>query len=335
MLFAPWCDERDPTEPRPAGPSSTYSGYVIAAPGGSDVAPRLGVIVISHNSAACLPALLDSIPAALGGSHADVVVVDNGSRDHSVALVSERADCRVVAADNGGYASGINVGVSETPDVEAWLVLNPDLTCNPGSIAALAAGLATPGVGIVGPRVLSPDGELQPSMRREPTLLRNMGLSFTHRPELSEYVSDPEEYSRDRDADWILGAALMFSRECLDRVGAWDETFFLYSEETDFCLRASDAGLRTRYIHDSTMVHEGGGSGQSGATHAMQILNRVRLYGRRHSRPATLAYYALTVLSEVSWLARGANKSRASFVALVRPSLRPPELRCSDTLLPT
>ncbi len=304
-------------------------------PGGSHVARRLGVIVISHNSADCLPALLDSIPAALGELAADVVVVDNGSRDHSVALVRARADCRVVVADNGGYSSGINIGVSETPDVDAWLVLNPDLTCNPGSIPALAAGLGAPGVGIVGPRVLSPDGQLQPSMRREPTLLRNLGLSFTHRPVLSEYVTDPEAYVHDRDADWVLGAALMFSRECLDRVGPWDETFFLYSEETDFCLRARDAGLRTRYIHLSTMIHEGGGSGQSGATHAMQILNRVRLYSRRHSTPAALAYYALTVLSEVSWLARGAEKSRTSLAALVRPSLRPRELRCGHTLLPT
>ena len=278
----------------------------------------------------CLHTLEQLIP----GPPWELIVVDNGSSDETVTLARGRSDCRVVVASNGGYSSGINIGVRETPDADAWVVLNPDLTCAPKSIARMALALVHPGVGIVGPRVLSPSGQLQPSMRREPTLLRNTGLGFTGLSVFSEYVSDESAYVTDQTADWLLGAALMFSKQCLDAVGAWDESFFLYSEETDFCLKARDRGFASQYVGDAVVTHWGGGSGQSDAMHAMQILNRVRLYTRSHSLPAAFAYYLLTVCSEVSWWLRGASKSRAALPALIRPSRRPPELGCGSRLLP-
>ena len=151
---------------------------------------------------------------------------------------------------------------------------------------------------------------------------------------LAEYVVAPEEYEITQDADWLLGAVLLVSRECAVEVGAWDESFFLYSEETDFCLRAAAAGWHTRYQPRADAVHTGGGSGRSGRTHAMQILNRVRLYTRAHGGIASSAYYAIAVLSELQWLLRGNAVSRASLQALLRPSRRPPELGLGPGLIP-
>lgn len=295
--------------------------------------PDLAVVIVAYNSARVIGDLLDSLPTALGDLTADVVVVDNSSSDGTAALVRERGE-RVVESANVGFAAGINRGVREAADAPAVLVLNPDVRLRPGSVPPLVAALRRPGTGIVAPRILEADGTLFRSLRREPSLARAMGLNRTGSPFFSEYVDDAADYSRPGVSDWALGAVLLFSRECFDALGGWDETYFLYSEETDFCLRARDSGYLTRYEPESVAVHLGGGSGQDERTHAMQILNRVRLYRRRHSAAAAWAYYGLTVASESTWAVRAGARSRFALATLVRPSLRPAELGCSDRLLP-
>lgn len=291
----------------------------------------VAIVVVTYNSEACIVDLLES----LEGSGADsVVVVDNGSTDGTVGLVEGRPGVTLVRSTNVGYAGGINRGVRAAPEADAYLVLNPDLVVRPGLIPALTATLAQPGVGVVVPLVLGSDGRRQDSLRREPSIPRALGLSWTRRPFLSEYVTGDDEYRVARDADWALGAAVMFSRACLEAVGEWDESYFLYSEETDFCLRARDAGWVTRLVPEAVVVHHEGGSGRNDKTHVMQILNRVRLYARRHSPLAGYAYLALNVLSELTWVARGHAQSRASVRGLLRPGTRPSELRCGQSLLP-
>jgi GT2 family glycosyltransferase len=240
----------------------------------------------------------------------------------------------VVRSANVGFAGGINRGVRESATAGAVLVLNPDVRLAAGSLPPLVRALRTRGTGIAAPRVLTDGGQLFPSLRREPSLGRAMGLNRTGWPWFSEYVAKPGEYAEAKAVDWALGAILLFSRACYDAVGGWDESYFLYSEETDFCLRARDLGFATRYEPASVAVHIGGASGQNERTHAMQIVNRVRLYHRRHPGPAAWAYWALTVASESTWAIRAGAKSRFALGALVRPSLRPPELGASDRLLP-
>jgi N-acetylglucosaminyl-diphospho-decaprenol L-rhamnosyltransferase len=299
----------------------------------SGVRSDVSIVIVAHNSAQVIGELLDSIPAALVGMSADVVVVDNASTDGTAELLAERGQ-PVVRSPNVGFAGGINRGVRETADSDAILVLNPDVRLAAGSIPPLLRALGTPGTGIVAPRVLTDQGELFPSLRREPSLGRAMGLNRTGWSWCSEYVARPEEYAGPRPVDWALGAILLMSRACYDAVGGWDESYFLYSEETDFCLRARDLGYATRYEPASVAVHIGGGSGQNERTHAMQIVNRVRLYHRRHPGAAAWAYYALTVASESTWAVRAGARSRFALTALVRPSVRPPEIGCSDRLLP-
>jgi GT2 family glycosyltransferase len=291
----------------------------------------VAIVVVTYNSQACIADLLDSLDDS--GAHS-IVVVDNGSIDATVQIVEGRTGVRLVRSTNVGYSGGINRGVREVPDADAYLILNPDLVVRPGLLAPLKAALEEPGVGVVAPLVLGSDGHRQDSLRREPTLLRALGLNGTGIPLLSEYVTGDDQYVAPRDADWALGAAVMFSRACYDAVGGWDESYFLYSEETDFCLRARDAGWRTRLVPDAVVVHHEGGSGRSDATHVMQIVNRVRLYARRHSTAAGYAYLGLTVLSELTWVARGHTQSRASIRGLLRPSTRPSVLGCGQSLLP-
>jgi N-acetylglucosaminyl-diphospho-decaprenol L-rhamnosyltransferase len=291
----------------------------------------VAVIVVTYNSEACVGDLLESL---VDGGADSVIVVDCGSSDATVQVVEGHAGVRVVRSTNVGYAGGINRGVREAPGADAYLVLNPDLVARPGLVDALKDALAGSGVGLTVPLVLDSDGRRQDSLRREPSIPRAIGLNWTGLPLFSEYVKGDQAYLAPRDVDWALGAAVMFNRACYEAVGPWDESFFLYSEETDFCLRARDAGWRTRFVPEATVVHHGGGSGRSDATHVMQVVNRVRLYARRHSTPAGYAYLAVNVLSELSWIARGHKQSKASVRGLLRPRTRPSELGCAQSLLP-
>ena len=188
--------------------------------------------------------------------------------------------------------------------------------------------------GIVAPQVRSAAGTLELSLRREPTVLRALGLTRTKVAALSEYVSEAAAYAHPHVVDWALGAALLMSRECFDALGGWDESYFLYSEETDLSLRARDHGLLTRYEPGSVVVHIGGQSGRNNKTHAMQIVNRVRVFRRRNGALASWCYYVLTIASELSWVIRGHRQSGFAIATLLRPSLRPPELGCSGQLMP-
>ncbi len=298
------------------------------------MSPDLAIVIVTYNSAHVVGDLLDSLPAALDELKADIVVVDNGSSDGTAGLVAERGGCRVVRAANVGYAGGINLGVREAAPAEAILVLNPDVRLHARSVPALLAALAQPDVGIVAPQVRSAAGNLELSLRREPSLARALGLTKTKLPVFSEYVSSLSAYAGPCTVDWALGAVLLMSRQCYDALGGWDETFFLYSEETDLALRARDAGWLLRYEPRAVAVHIGGQSGRSHATHAMQVINRVRLYRRRHGAIASWCYFVLTVANQISKVPGGHRESWSAALALLRPGQRPAELGCSGRLMP-
>ncbi len=295
----------------------------------------LTAVIVTYNSAHVIGDLLDSLPAALAGLAADVVVVDNGSADGTADVVAARGDCRLVRSVNTGYAGGINRGVRASSARGPILVLNPDVRLHPGSIPPLMAALRCPGVGIAAPQVRSATGRLELSLRREPTLPRALGLTRTRLPYFSEYVAGATAYSAPGTVDWALGAALLVSRSAHDLLGGWDESYFLYSEETDLALRARDAGLLTRYEPAAVVTHIGGQSGRSDATHIMQVVNRVRLYRRRHGRLASWCYLLVTAANELSRVPRGHPESAPAVRALLRPGRRPDCLGCRDQLMPT
>ena len=294
------------------------------------------VIVVTYHSAAVLPGLLESLDDGLRGVSWQLIIADNASADDSVAIAQRIVPgCRIAQTGrNAGYAAAFNAALRVAAPSDAVLILNPDVRLRPGSVARLLARLGGAGpsseqrVGITVPRILGEDGHVALSLRREPTVRRALGDALLGQragrfPALGETVVDRDAYFRDGTVDWATGAVMLMSRACLDACGPWEERFFLYSEETEFALRARDRGFLTTLVADAEVVHIGGESRVSPALWSLLTVNKVRLYGMRHSRPATALFWSAVFLREASRAVLGHPRSRRALAALVRPARLP------------
>lgn len=293
--------------------------------------PVVTVLVVTHASAALLPDFARSLPEGLGGLPHELVVVDSASCDDTLTVVDAWfPEATVVALrHNLGYAAGVNAGLAARTGDGPVLVCNPDLRLAPGFVPAMLEAAAEPAVGVVAPRLTDEQGNLQWSLRRDPTIRRVLGEAVLggtragRHPGWGEVVTDPDRYRSPTDVDWASGACLLITAACAADVGPWDESFFLYSEETDFCLRARDRGWRVRYTPAAVAVHLGGESQESRVLFSLLTANRLRLYRKRHGRLASAAFAAaLTFGTGIRALA-GRPQHRAALGALVpRPGRR-------------
>ena len=230
---------------------------------------------------------------------------------------------------NAGYAAAINAALAQDGPSDATLILNPDIRLAPDCVRRMLDVLeadAAPPSGIVVPRIRDADGRLYRSLRREPSLPRALGEALLGRYSgritwLGETVGDEAAYRTVTTADWATGAVMLIGRDCLAACGAWDESFFLYSEETEYALRAGDRGFATRLAPAAEVTHLGGESKTSGRLWALLTVNRVRLYRRRHAWPMTALFWSAVLLREAPRAALGRSPSRSAVAALLR--LRP------------
>ncbi len=293
--------------------------------------PLVDVVVVTYNSASLLPPFLASLPDAMATSGWRLTVVDNASTDDTLAVVRRLApDATIIRMPaNVGYAAAINAATAPGNGHGPVLVLNPDVRLEPGSVDALREVLdADPRIGVAVPRLLEADGRLAHSLRRRPTLLRLLGETVLggeragRATAWGELISRDAEYERSCTADWAVGAMMLISRACLDQVGPWDESFFLYSEETDFALRARDAGFTLTYVPSAAAIHIGGDSPSSPRLWSLLTVNRVRLYGRRHGWVATALFWFVLFVNECTRAMLGRERSRAAAAALLALAMR-------------
>jgi GT2 family glycosyltransferase len=309
----------------------TGSIHTLPAARPDDLAlASVAVVIVTYNSGDVLPGCLRSLHSQ-GVRLAGVVVADNASRDDSVKIAEEYRSLPVRTVQlgrNAGYAAAVNAGIAalNTTDLEAVLVLNPDCRLRPNALATLAQALRHPGRGITVPRLLNTDGSLQPSLRREATVWRAIaevligGRLAGRIGTLGELVTDPAEYERPRAAAWATGAAMLVSVEAMREIGPWDESFFLYSEETEFALRAADRGWTLWYEPKAEVEHIGGDMNTNLVLASLVIVNKVRLFRMRHHALTSAAYFLVMLLGRSLRALMGQRTSRAAAAALIRPS---------------
>lgn len=267
----------------------------------------LAVIVVAYNSDDVLGGLLDSLADGLDGlSRTDIVVADNASVDGSVATVlSHPIGARVVPTGwNGGYAAGINAALATVDPKADVLILNPDIRLSRGAARYLLAALQKPGVGIAVPRILHENGELVHSLRREPSILTAwadavLGAKLGWACDVGESIRAPKMYQVPGTVDWASGAVLAISANARRQIGSWDESYFLYSEETDYQRQARACGLSIQYVPQAQVVHIGGDYQQRPRLYEILTANRIRYFERYHGLAASAVFRAGVLAGEM------------------------------------
>jgi GT2 family glycosyltransferase len=221
--------------------------------------PSLSIVILTWNSRALLEDCLAALPAATGPLASETIVIDNGSRDDTEMLLARRPDLVVVRNPrNRGVAAGRNQGLRLARG-EFIALLDVDTVATPGTFRILVDHLrATPDVGLVGPKLVGRDGELQYSCRRFPTLLDKLmrrlparfGRDLTDDVELRSW-----DHATTRDVDYVIGACQVMRRAALHAVGPLDERIFYGPEDVDFCLRMHRAGWRVMYVPQAEVAH--------------------------------------------------------------------------------
>ena len=216
--------------------------------------PRVAVVILNTNRRDDTLACLESLTRA---NYADsfTIVLDNASTDGSAAAIGAAYPDVVVVplTENRGYAGNNNVGIALALERGAdWvLVLNEDTVLAPSCLDAMVAAGVDASVGIVGPLVYHHD---------EPTVLQSAGGRlgpWWESIHIGANESDAGQYAGVRDVEWVTGCAIMVRRDVIDRLGAIDERFFYYWEETEWCVRARRAGWRIVVASDARLWHKG------------------------------------------------------------------------------
>jgi GT2 family glycosyltransferase len=260
---------------------------------------RLAIVIVNYNTGALLRCCLEALWPQLEPGF-EVVVVDNASIDGSAeGLEQAYPELRLIRnSHNVGYARANNQAL-RLARAGYLLLLNPDVTLEPGALATAVAYMdAHPDLGILGPRILRPDGRLDPPARRSfktpaTYLYKALGLSrlLPRHPRFGHYYLSYLDELAITDVDAVVGAFLLIRRAVMERIGLLDERFFMYCEDEDWCWRAKQAGWRVVY-HPGIVAHHRRGS--STALHPFRMAYHLhRSYFLYHRKNIAARYPAI------------------------------------------
>lgn len=258
--------------------------------------PDLSIIIVNWNTCQLLADCLSSIAQTAGNLNLEIIVVDNGSTDGSqLTLKQQFPQVHLVENNqNLGFAKANNQALTLSRGRYA-LLLNSDTIVLPGALADLVRFADTHSdAGIIGCKLLNADGSLQESWASFPTLWSEiLGRNFRRRRLVDETSSVYE-------VDWVGGACMLARPEAMREVGFLDESYFMYSEETDWCFRMQRHGWKVYYLAGSNIIHLGGGSAsRASLTQLMRLYQSKLHFFQQHYGlgQAKLLQYGLVVMS--------------------------------------
>lgn len=277
----------------------------------------VAVVIVTYQSEQVIEGCLNSLP-----DDVKVIVVDNASADNTVSVVAAtRPNAQIIRNPvNGGFATGVNLGIKAAVGHDV-LVLNADTRLNPGTVETLRAADKP----ITVPKLLSTDGMVHYSLRREPTLRTSLAEALlggvrAGRMGIGATVFGDKHYEGARHGEWATGCAWLIKREVIEKHGLLDERYFLYSEEVEYMLRAGGVWFEPRAI----ATHIGGESNTNPRLWALLAANRVRLHRERHGRFAAVLMWLVVLLNE--GLRFRTPKNRAALKGLFRMRKWPAEV---------
>lgn len=287
----------------------------------------LDVLIVNYNTARLLKPMFDALEAAADGLEVRYWVIDNASRDDSVNVLREQfpkagLDVNTV---NVGFGRANNQLLKHVRG-QYVLLLNTDAFVEPDTLRKTLAYMDSHSeCGVLGVKLLSRDGTIQPSCRFFLTpwnvFLSRTGLArFLPK---SRMVDDPNwDPDREQECDWVPGCYYLIRREVIESVGLFDPRYFLYCEEVDHCKRVKEAGWKVVYYPGTSVVHLGGESAKSDSEltagnqiSSLQIESELLYFRRHHGLIGVLSHLTLTALGCVYIALKDLMRGRGRFVA--------------------
>ena len=301
---------------------------------------NVGISIVNYKTAELTIECLRSLSHDRKKTNISVIVVDNDSQDGSfyklsAAVMSQGWDdwvTIIASAENGGFAYGNNVAIrsflKQKMPPDFIYLLNPDAFIRTGAVDILADFLEQhPKVGIVGSRIENDDGTPQLSSFKFHTAMTELDRGFSlavMSKMLAPWVDSHTIVDQAEQTDWVSGASLMARREVFEQVGLLDEAYFMYFEETDFCLQANKAGWECWYVPESKVVHY---VGQSSGITSEAMVKRMPSYWFDSRRRYFLKNYGVihAFFADLFWL-KGFASWRLRNLIQKKPHNHPPHL---------
>lgn len=279
--------------------------------------PEVSIVIVSYNSLPHLRACIESIPGGAGSLPYEVIIVDNNSSDGTPDVIrNEAPSVNLIAnTENLGFAKGCNIGIKAARG-RYILLLNPDTVVGSNALERTHEYLEdNPDLAAAGCKLLRPDGSLDPSCKRElpspwDAFCRMVGLSklFPRSRIFARYDAAYLDVDKRQRLPLIDGCYMMMRSEALKDIGLFDERFFIYGEDVDWCRRAHSGGWSIGYDPTGTVVHMKGETTRHYTFRMLYHFHRsMTLYYWKHSRrwdPVQLIVYpgiALRLAALVIW----------------------------------
>ena len=277
---------------------------------------KFSAVTVNYRSWPYTLRCIDSLYAT-GYEDFEVVVVDNDQEappemSHPVRLIRN--------PQNVGFARACNQGV-EASKGENVLFINPDTVVEGGFFESLEGFLdENPRAGVVGPKIVGFEGEVQLTARKELSFLSGiLGRTslltrlFPNNPLVKRLFPAAEKLTGPTAVDWIAGTCMAVRRRTLEEIGGMDERFFMYFEDADLCRRAREAGWLVYYLPQIEVSHHSGASSRSKPRAVWNLHKSAFLYHRKHGPHGPLGLYSLLTLAGLA--ARALAKLAASLAA--------------------
>jgi len=252
---------------------------------------NLSIIIVSWNVRKELADCLRSVENNKPDCEFEIIVVDNASSDGTVEPIQKEFPHTTVIAnhDNRGFSAANNQAIKIAKG-EYLLLLNPDTIVHKNSLDNLIKALdENPDAGISGPKLIDENGILCPSIGYIPTFrsilysktfFRTLGIFRSHYKKLT---AQNFNYDKQNKVEQLSGAALIVRHSVMNKIGNMDESFFLYYEDVDLCLRVRNAGFKITYVPTATITHIGGMSSiQISAKKRIMLYRSLFIYLRKH-----------------------------------------------------
>ena len=247
---------------------------------------KLSVVIVAHNSSDVIRGCMSSLVGQdFDMTSCEILVVDNHSTDETIRVLQEEyPEFKLISSGlNQGFAVAANRGAREGSG-EFLLFLNPDTIIEKNLLQTAFSILdADPAVGIVGSRLVFPNGNEQASCWKAPSWKNLLAEAFLPHHLAERMVTLCPNKSMSVPA--LSGACLFTRRDVFERVGGWDERFFMYYEDLDYCRRVEAEGYRVMHLHEPATVHAIASSSHKNLDFFFATLYRSRLFFYRKYLP--------------------------------------------------